>query len=112
MVGINTSTCKKFITEENDVRASKDAIALFQEKLNKTCSDLGKVASEKALEDKRKTVMPQDIEAAFDSSSEDSTSEEGTETESTDEEENSDDADDEKESSNDTDDEEETEELE
>ena len=64
MAKINTKNAKLFLTE-NGVRASKAATIAFQEKLQEACLKLGKACADIAIEKKRKTVLPEDVEAAF-----------------------------------------------
>jgi len=64
MVQVKFSTCKKAILETN-LRASKDAVLKLQEEISKILNEKTKRASEYAIKEKRKTVMTNNIEKAF-----------------------------------------------
>lgn len=63
-ISINFSTCKKFMTI-GGVRASKEAITVFQQKLNARCIELGKSLATMVEQAKRKTVLTEDVERVF-----------------------------------------------
>lgn len=60
-ISINYSTAKKFLTSSG-CRAAKEAVIAFQKKINEKSVEMATAASTSATDNKRKTVMTEDIE--------------------------------------------------
>ena len=59
---VNFSTAKKFLTNNGEIRAGKEAIEKFQQAINSQATQEAAKIKEIVLAERRKTVNPEDIQ--------------------------------------------------